>query len=655
MGFDLTFFRKSPAARTARIWRRFAPGFVRAVPIRWLLFSMAGFTAIVAIILAVLIWTGANALSGAREDVRKMGEANKVLGLLESETGRLQSLIHRYLNQPSEQLLAEILSLHGEVLSTLRGRGAGDPVLSGFTDELRAATERFLQGFGELREAQRRILETYEHEVLKPVEETVSLLAAAEATIGRSDSPLLWSLQTLRDTVTASLVAANAYYTSLDPEALENAQQGIAQVEQAIPKLADLAENDTQRSALEALSGPAASFRDGLKTLSQRCGARTHLLKAATDGNLAAMSKFIESTWRKMALLETQAQDSFDRALANIYENGALVAVLFLTLAAVLWRLQRMIETRRTSDLLDAHRRLAAQWSRLRQANALKSEVLGTVAHDLKNPLAVILGRTEILKDMIVGTGELDRNLQAQIKQIRASADRLAGMVDDLLADAMADALDITLRRESVDIVLLVQEVTEANRSLAAHKQQTITVTAPPNATVVCDSDRMREAIDNLVSNAIKYSPIGGAIDLRVAQENDALLIEVRDRGAGLSPEDVSRMFGRFQRLSAKPSAGESSTGLGLSIVKRIVDLHGGQITVESAGPGQGAAFRISLPTSVPTSLPTSAPMTAVTSLPVTLPVTRTETAANAPELDVSRIAPDYPAEPRSALVRKIR
>jgi signal transduction histidine kinase len=292
-----------------------------------------------------------------------------------------------------------------------------------------------------------------------------------------------------------------------------------------------------------------------------------------------------------------------------------------------------MIETRRTGDLLDANRRLAAQWARLRQANAFKSEILGTVAHDLKNPLAVILGRTEILNDMVAATGELDHNLQAQIKHIRASADRLAGMVDHLLAEAMADALDITIRREPVDIVLLVQEVAEANRSLAARKDQTIKVTAPPNGPVICDSDRVREAVDNLVSNAVKYSPIGGAIDLLVAQEDDSIMIEVRDHGAGLSPEDLSRMFGRFQRLSAKPTAGESSTGLGLSIVKRIVDLHGGRIKVESAGPGKGATFRISLP------------------------LTQAENGAIAPELEL--IDPDRSevlfTETLPALVREVR
>jgi Signal transduction histidine kinase len=142
----------------------------------------------------------------------------------------------------------------------------------------------------------------------------------------------------------------------------------------------------------------------------------------------------------------------------------------------------------------------------------------------------------------------------------------------------MADALDITIRREPVDISVLVQEVAEANRPLAARKEQTTNVVAPPNHVAMCDADRIREAIDNLVSNAVKYSPIGGAIDLLVARQDDGIVVEVRDQGAGLSPEDISRLFGRFQRLSAKPTAGETSTGLGLSIVKRIVDLHGGRI-----------------------------------------------------------------------------
>jgi signal transduction histidine kinase len=171
-------------------------------------------------------------------------------------------------------------------------------------------------------------------------------------------------------------------------------------------------------------------------------------------------------------------------------------------------------------------------------------------------------------------------------------------MVDHLISDAMADAFDITIRREPVDIAALAMEIIEANRPSASNKQQSITVSAPPERMTMCDGDRMREAIDNLVSNAIKYSPIGGKITLTVVYENENALIHVADQGAGLSPEDLGRLFGRFQRLSAKPTGGESSTGLGLSIVKRIVDMHGGKVTANSAGPGEGSTFTISLPSS---------------------------------------------------------
>jgi signal transduction histidine kinase/CheY-like chemotaxis protein len=301
-----------------------------------------------------------------------------------------------------------------------------------------------------------------------------------------------------------------------------------------------------------------------------------------------------------VVVLEAARQlSSTDRTLVEIFCSRLSVAfdnvILYEQLQLANTRLEERVAAR-TQELTNANRRLAAPWARLRQANSFKSEILGTVAHDLKNPLGVILGRTEILKEMIAGAGALDENVKVQIAYIRDAANRLTEMVDDLVADAMADALDITVRREPVDITVLVQEVAEANRPLAARKQQTITVTAPANHIAMCDADRVREAIDNLVSNAVKYSPIGGAIDLLVGEEDGGILVQVSDQGAGLSPEDISRLFGRFQRLSAKPTAGESSTGLGLSIVKRIVDLHGGRIAVESAGPGQGATFKMTLP-----------------------------------------------------------
>jgi signal transduction histidine kinase len=184
----------------------------------------------------------------------------------------------------------------------------------------------------------------------------------------------------------------------------------------------------------------------------------------------------------------------------------------------------------------------------------------------------------------------------AQIEHVRDATKRLTTMVDHLISDAMADAFDITIRREPVDVASLIQEVAEANHPLAVNKQQTISVYAPANIVTMCDTDRIREAIDNLISNAIKYSPMGGRIAVTVTHESNDTVIRVTDDGAGLSPEDLGRLFGRFQRLSAKPTAGESSTGLGLSIVKHVLGLHGGEVTAESDGPGKGSTFTITLP-----------------------------------------------------------
>ncbi len=304
---------------------------------------------------------------------------------------------------------------------------------------------------------------------------------------------------------------------------------------------------------------------------------------------------------REIVVLLEAAKDlsDTDRTLVEVFCSKLSVAfdnvILYEQLQEANARLEQRV-AERTRELTVANRRLSSQWERLRRANAFKSEILGKVAHDLKNPLGVITGRTEMMADFLQATPISADKVHSQIKHIRDSAERLIGMVDSLLTDAMADALNISIRHEPIDVPALVTEVVEASRPLLDKKRQGIEVDAPESLTVSGDPDRLREAIDNLVSNAIKYSPIGGRIAMSVHAQGDDAMIRVSDNGPGLSPEDMSRLFGRFQRLSAKPTAGESSTGLGLSIVKRIVELHGGQITVESGGPGSGTTFTLALP-----------------------------------------------------------
>src|SRR5436305_13494992 len=118
------------------------------------------------------------------------------------------------------------------------------------------------------------------------------------------------------------------------------------------------------------------------------------------------------------------------------------------------------------------------------------------------------------------------------------------------------------------------------------------------------DPDRLREALDNIIGNAVKYSPLGGEIAVAVSDEAGEPVIRVSDSGPGFAPEDMDRMFGRFQRLSAKPTGGESSTGLGLSITKRILELHAGEISVEGNNGGDGSTFVLRLKPAADASTP---------------------------------------------------
>ena len=303
-----------------------------------------------------------------------------------------------------------------------------------------------------------------------------------------------------------------------------------------------------------------------------------------------------------VVLLEAEKDLSeTDRTLVEIFASRLSIAfdnvILYEQLQEANDRLEQRV-AQRTRELTSANHRLSVQWSRLQRANAFKSEILGTVAHDLKNPLSVILGRTEMMTEMIGQAASSAESVKAQVGHIRDSAKRMTSMVDNLISDAMSDALDITIRPELVDVSALANEIAGANQPLAENKRQTIAVSAPADCSINGDADRIREAIDNLVSNAIKYSPLGGHIELLVARVDGGVQVRVRDEGAGLSPEDMSRLFERFQRLSAKPTAGESTTGLGLSIAKRIVELHGGTISANSAGPGRGTTFTVWLPVS---------------------------------------------------------
>ena len=155
-------------------------------------------------------------------------------------------------------------------------------------------------------------------------------------------------------------------------------------------------------------------------------------------------------------------------------------------------------------------------------------------------------------------------------------------MIDELISDAMADALDITVRKESVDLDALVREVVEANRPLAERKSQTLVPSMPTSLPTECDPERIREAIDNLVSNAVKYSPVGGRIVVEVFADFDGNVVRVSDSWRAFS-RTIWPSCSVASAPVRPPDGRRNSTGLGLSIVKRIVDLHGARSRLSPA------------------------------------------------------------------------
>jgi len=297
-----------------------------------------------------------------------------------------------------------------------------------------------------------------------------------------------------------------------------------------------------------------------------------------------------------------------DTPIDNPGRVQGIMRIFGMRVQAELQRLEREQEREvLIGRLTHAVDRLTLQHQATRRANEFKTQVLGMVAHDLRNPLAVIFGRVEFLEALLEqdkGGGALPSpQVQKVAQAIGQSAERMQRMIADLLASARSEATSLSLSRAAIDLLMPVRVAIGLNQPLAAAKRMRIEEDLADVGLVDADEDRLIEALDNLLSNAVKFSPQGSAIRVTTRRNVATGMAEVcvADQGLGMDGADLARAFQRYQTLSAKPTGGESSTGLGLSIVKAIADAHGGSIEVASAGKGQGCTFTLRLPLAGPT------------------------------------------------------
>jgi len=262
----------------------------------------------------------------------------------------------------------------------------------------------------------------------------------------------------------------------------------------------------------------------------------------------------------------------------------------------LLVRVQTHIDLKMARDaVLEKNRQLEVLNEGLQQLNQEKNEFVGFVAHDLKNPLTAIRNMVSLLREEHAHQHTTDADIQQTLLHVMNSADRMFALIKDLL-DLNAIENNTTFRhREPVNIGKLMEQILHQHAHRAAAKHIRFdTVAINTGETVVISTHRGAtvQILDNLLSNALKYSPPQTTITVCVEHSDNALVCTIADQGPGFSENDKSKMFNKFARLSARPTAGEHSTGLGLYIVKRLVDIIGAKIRCESERDAGGVGAR---------------------------------------------------------------
>jgi len=274
----------------------------------------------------------------------------------------------------------------------------------------------------------------------------------------------------------------------------------------------------------------------------------------------------------------------FQITIMNLLKDPSICGYLFNL---------RDITDRKRAELasqaaLQAQQAAITELERLDQS---KNRFLSTISHEFRTPLTAIIGYSELLASNIS-----DPVIAEDAAVIHREASRLNRLVDDILLVDRVDAGQMSLKMRAVDVNALIQDVVATFRPLTDSHRFPLDLD-PALRTIDGDHDRLAQAITNLVSNAVKYSPAGGTVTIATRNDGADVIISVRDEGIGIARKDLSRIFDRFERVETGIAGRIAGTGLGLSIVQEIVSLHGGRVWAESK-LGLGSTFYLALPAS---------------------------------------------------------
>jgi signal transduction histidine kinase len=362
----------------------------------------------------------------------------------------------------------------------------------------------------------------------------------------------------------------------------------------------DLAEN--------LLSLEALLRRDGLVLLKASSGPEalelllTHEVGLALldvqmpgmDGfELAELMRGTERTRRVPIIFLTAGEADRQRRFRG-YETGA-VDFLHKPIEPDILRSKAEVffELNRQQQLLEHQRdELRDAAAALKEADRRKDEFLATLAHELRNPLAPIRNGLQVLR-LSASDKKTDEVRDMMDRQLT----HLVRLIDDLLDVSRVSQGKIDLRRETISVQDVLQSAIETSRPLIESAKHVLTLDVPQTPLWLdADLTRLAQVVGNLLNNAAKYTPEGGAITLSAREEGDDVAIGVSDNGSGIPADMLPKVFDLFTQVDRTMDRAQGGLGIGLALVKRLVEMHGGRITAESAGPGQGSRFTLRLP-----------------------------------------------------------
>ena len=278
---------------------------------------------------------------------------------------------------------------------------------------------------------------------------------------------------------------------------------------------------------------------------------------------------------------------------SNAFWTGAAIFSVALFLSIIIEMMAsrtRIVESEvqiRTEELTQANKKLV-------ELNELKNKFLGIASHDLRNPLASIRGYSKFLLDK--GTQIKEDTRQEFLTTIKNVSGNMLELISNLLDISVIESGQLKLHPEKSSIKKLAEEKIHLQQILADKKNIVLHADLEEIPEFYFDANRMGQVVDNLLSNAVKYSPPDKEVFIKLVSNGETITLSVKDEGPGISPDEQGQLFQHFKKLSARPTGGESSSGLGLAIAQRIVEEHQGDIGVDSQ-LGHGATFHFSLPT----------------------------------------------------------